>query len=339
MKRGFYLLFIILGLLTVAVNAQNNSNLKKYMQVDSLVHFYISTQQFEKAVETLESAKLQSTEYLLRTLNEIAEQCVMNNQINKAIDTYEYGHTKGIFFSLSPISPIFMKLGKEERFINFINEDRRMLSEARSKVKAYYDIVYPPAFDSTKKYPALILMHGLGGSAAEMKRNCRIDKLQSRIIIVFLQSSQLIRINRLGWEDVQKSRTDIIEMYNILKENKNIDESKIIIGGMSQGGEISIDAVVNNVIPMIGFIALNPAGGFMEGFEITNIKKAVEREVTGQVITGENDEYFNKQKKVAEYLKECGMRIQFVVIPNVGHQYPPDVVERLDGAINYILDK
>ena len=340
MKSAHYLLTIIFLLIfSLDTTAQDFSKIQYYYQVDSLVTEYSNNKQFEEAINVLKSAETKFPFYQIRIINNLAQLYVTIDQIEKAVDVYEDGQSKGLFFDLRPASGTYLRLLKNERFIKFINEDRKRFIEAQKNAKMEYNVVMPLNYNKNKKYPVFISMHGLSGNALTLERFWKLDKYRDKVILVFLQSSQLVGMNSYGWGYIQRSREDLKKAYESLKENYNIDESMVIVGGMSQGGEIAIDAVLNNVIPIAGFIAMNPAGGMMEGLNLDNVKNAASRNISGSIITGENDYSFARQKLIAELFEKGGIRSQFIVIPKICHQFPANVAERLDSALNFIFEK
>jgi dipeptidyl aminopeptidase/acylaminoacyl peptidase len=49
------------------------------------------------------------------------------------------------------------------------------------------------------------------------------------------------------------------------------------------------------------------------------------------------DNRIEDQRKLAAVFAEQGVEFKFIVTPNVGHWYPPDLAQRIDEAIAFIL--
>ncbi len=328
---------IFIWLISISfITAQDKNAIKSYREADSLASFYINSYQFEKAVDVLEYAKTKFPNYLFRIIDNLASVYLTTEQLDKVMETYEYGLANNVFYMINPASPVFIKLYKDSRFAKFISENNKLFQDAKSKTKAKYEVVLPSNYDSTKSYPLFIALHGYSGNARSLMSYWKSDKMLKDYIVAYLQSSQLVGMYQYGWLDIEKAREDLKIFYGWLREKYKINEDKILIGGVSQGGEVSIDAVLNDVIPINGFVAVIPAGRIMKDFNDENISKAFERKVVGSVIIGEKDGAANYQKKIVDAFKNAGMPIQQYVYPELGHQVPRDISLRLEEAIKFI---
>lgn len=86
-----------------------------------------------------------------------------------------------------------------------------------------------------------------------------------------------------------------------------IDKDNIVVGGFSQGGDLSIDLALNqDNIPLKGFIALNPDKP--EKFNDESIKVAAQKNTKGLIITGDKDSCYNAQKAMKQKFDEIGLQ-------------------------------
>ena len=90
------------------------------------------------------------------------------------------------------------------------------------------------------------------------------------------------------------------------------------------------------ILPMKGFIVLCPP--VPEHYPPEAVARIVDRDQRGVLLTTEMDNRVDDQRVMAATFKDGGVPLQFEVMPDIGHWYPPDLGKRLDSALGYILD-
>lgn len=70
-----------------------------------------------------------------------------------------------------------------------------------------------------------------------------------------------------------------------------------------------------------------------------NIKKACERGLRGVVLAGEDDRFFEEQRKMESLFKEAGLVSKFNAIKNLAHWFPNDLSEQIDSSLEFIKNK
>ncbi|MDH5742546.1 MAG: alpha/beta hydrolase, partial [Candidatus Aminicenantes bacterium] len=127
------------------------------------------------------------------------------------------------------------------------------------------------------------------------------------------------------------------EAYEKIIQNYPVDTSRVIVGGFSSGGVASLEVVLNDTVPVIGFVVLCPAKP--EDFTAQKVAEAKKRGIKGTLLTTEMDPRLPDQKEMAEIMKAQNFPLEFIVTPNIGHWYPEDLGEMIDAAITYIVGK
>ena len=140
---------------------------------------------------------------------------------------------------------------------------------------------FPTATTPGKEYPLFIVLHGNNINTAVIKPKWKLDKLAGRFILAFLQSSQVSGSESFIWDDLPAGRRDIAACYAWLQAKYKIDRTRVLIGGFSGGAAMAIDAVLRQVIPAAGFIALCPGGVLPGRADMEIFKEAAGKNIRG----------------------------------------------------------
>ncbi|MCX6558837.1 MAG: ankyrin repeat domain-containing protein [Candidatus Aminicenantes bacterium] len=310
------------------------SQMTSLEQIDDLAGAYFALGQIDKAVEAFEYAKSRFPAELYTIIRRLAFYHAQARQFDKVMDDWELGQSKGLFFPAE--SKLYEPLFQTERYRKFLAANKELLNTALSNAKAKYDVVLPESYDSKKKYPLFIVMHGNNINTAVIKPKWKLDKLAGRVILAFLQSSQVSGSESFIWDDLPAGRRDIAAFYAWLQNKYRIDRSNILIGGFSGGAAMAIDAALRQAVPARGFIALCPGGVLPGRADMEIFKKAARKNITGQIIAGEKDDP-EEAKALTDLFAEGGLRIGLNIVPGLEHTFPADLPARLDSAVDLIL--
>lgn len=222
-----------------------------------------------------------------------------------------------------------------------VAEDTELNARSMANTNAAYEIMTPREYSPDKKYPLVLMLHGGGGSISQDKIFWKADQLKelkANYIFAFLQSSQVFEVNCYNWDNMETARKDIKQLYDEIIKKYPIDTDQVIIVGMSQGGQMAIDAAINNVIPVRGFLACCPSKA--ESLDKEAVKQAALRGTLGTILAGERDiTHLPGAKEINALFKEMNLEHRFIVIPGMGHRIPPDSTEQFQTAAAYILGK
>jgi predicted esterase len=127
------------------------------------------------------------------------------------------------------------------------------------------------------------------------------------------------------------------QSLSFLKKKFNIDSSKVILAGASQGARLSFTALLSNLIPASGFIYAFPSIGdstaFINNFKIVKSLQSLR----GSIIAGQRDNFYKENKLLREILIDRGVECQFFSYPELGHVFPDDFDIILKKSVDYIL--
>ena len=118
--------------------------------------------------------------------------------------------------------------------------------------------IRPSNLDSKSKVPLLVLMHGLGSN--EMDLFALGKNLDPRYMVVSVRAPHKIGEGKYSWydlkrgqgkwdysiEELKESRTKFIKFIKQLTTKYSIDNTKIYIGGFSQGANMSFATALNH---------------------------------------------------------------------------------------------
>ena len=136
------------------------------------------------------------------------------------------------------------------------------------------------------------------------------------------------------WSDQEKTKKDVVSAYKEITGEYLIDESQLIVGGFSSGGEASLVLTFFEAIPVKGFIILCPP--IPENITEKEIDTLKQKGVRGTLITTGRDPRIKAQKGLIEKFKKAGFQYQFSFSEKDGHWYPKDLFDRIDQSLAHI---
>ena len=112
--------------------------------------------------------------------------------------------------------------------------------------------------DAKEPLPLLLLLHGYGSNELDMDRIAQ--SLDKRYLVYSVRAPYKIAESKYQWFDFKRTTQDysysydqlkesvnqIVDLINAIKQKHSIDDSKVVIGGFSQGAMISLAASLNH---------------------------------------------------------------------------------------------
>jgi poly(3-hydroxybutyrate) depolymerase len=208
-------------------------------------------------------------------------------------------------------------------------------SLADEPLEPRWKVVTPGDYDPSRAYPLFILLHGANSYLEDMLPAFKLDRHKGDYLLAFIQSTEKAPEQGFTWHrEIDKGRDEIRRSYKEITEEYSVDKRRVIIGGFSAGGTMAIDVVLSEIIPIVGFVGVCP--GKPWSFSSDSVKAAAERGVRGVMIAGEEDYYGPRQFAMAAVFDKAGLQYKHIVIPGFGHDYPGNLSERLDRAIEFV---
>lgn len=216
-----------------------------------------------------------------------------------------------------------------------VSEARHQAAQAAAKPLA---LTLPLPIDATESLPLLLALHGNNSNAQDS-----VTFWESAVgqgwFTVLLQSSQVFGREAFVWNDLELGAQEIKAHYQELSENQPIDLTQVVVGGHSKGGEMAIWLALNEVLPLAGFIVVNPGGPFIQ--DIEQWKPLLKKRKTladprGFFLVGENDANLEKIKAMHTMFVSQGLTCDLLVAPDTGHGFPEDFDQILAKALEFI---
>ena len=219
-----------------------------------------------------------------------------------------------------------------------ISEARRQEAQAEAKPLM---LTLPLPAPANEPLPLLMALHG-----NSMNAQISIENWESAVdqgwLTALLQSSQISGPDMYVWNDFEWGAREIKSHYQELSEKHQIDPARLVISGFSKGGEMAIWMTLKEIIPMAGFIAVNPGGPFIQ--EPDNWNPLLEEckslsELRGFFVVGEDDLNAENVKAVCEMLVSHGLPCKLILASEIAHDFPVNFDQILSQALEYVLRK
>jgi predicted esterase len=340
MKIVFVIMAILMTVLPILEGQEKEATqFATYQEMRTHIGKLYQQKKYAEAAEILQKALQQFPDHLHANAHNLALMNVQLKEYKKALEALDYGLEKGIWFGKYDFyADIWAPLKEVEGFKSFEQKNEARRQEAKKAVKPKLEILVPEDYDESKKYPLFLALHGGGENIDVFKPRWTSDLLQSKFIVAFPQSSQIVSMDGYNWtEDIELTKKEIKEAYKKIIQDYPVDKSQVIVGGFSSGGVASLEIVLDDTIPVIGFVVLCPAKP--EDFTPQKVAEAKKRGIRGTLLTTEMDPRLPDQKEMTEIMKAHNLPLEFIVTPNIGHWYPEDLDKKIDAAISHIMKK
>jgi len=337
-KKVLLILVVVLWTAFVFVGAQEKKEEKfsSYEEMRAHIGKLYQKKEYAEAAKILEWALTQYPDRVESNAFNLALMHMQLQEHDKAIKALEYGLEQGIWFGKYAVGgEIWAPLREKESFQAFLEKNEAKRQETQRSVQPKLEVFVPEGFDKGKTYPLFIALHGGGENIDVFKPQWTSDLLKREFIVAYPQSGQIVSMTGYSWtEDIELSKKEIREAYEKLLADYPVDPSRVIVGGFSSGGVASLAVVLDNTIPVIGFVVLCPARP--DDFTAEKLSAVRERGIRGTLLTTEMDPRLPDQKEMAAMMEAEGLAHEFIVTPNIGHWYPENLAELIDNAITHI---
>lgn len=330
------LVMVLLVIFTSAAETQTFSN---YQDMRKHVGELFQQQKYEEAALVLETHLQRFPDNVHANSYNLGLMYVMLEDYGKSIEFLEYGLDHGIWFGKYDFfADVWKPLKEAEGFVDFIEKNNIKWEAAQKESRPKLEVKVPENYSPERSYPLFIALHGGNENLEAFIPVWASPLLRNEYIVAYPQSSQLVSMNGYSWsEDIALTKAEIDEAYAEVKTRFPVDEKNVVIGGFSSGGQAALVAVIENVVPVSGFVVLCPPRP--AGFDREAVARAKERGIRGTLLTTEMDPRIKDQEAMREIMTSVGLPLEFIVTPNTGHWYPENLAEKIDAALRHIREK
>jgi predicted esterase len=340
MKKAFMVILIFVTAF-VMVRGQDKKDMpfSTFPQMRAHIGKLYEQKRYAEAAVILEKALTFFPDHLLANTYNLAFMFVQLEEYERALKALEYGLDNGIWFNkYAFLNDMWNPLKETDGYEAFAERNEAKRQEAQKGVKPKLEVLVPEGYDKSKKYPLFIALHGGSENIDVFKPQWTSNMLKDEFILVYPQSGQIVSMDGYSWtEDTEQAKKEIRQAYDKVIRDYSVDTFQVIIGGFSSGGVASLEVVLGNTIPVIGFVVLCPARP--NDFTAEKIAEAQKRGIRGTLLTTEMDPRLPDQKKMAEIMKTMELPHEFIITPNTGHWYPEGLDKKIDAAISHIRNR
>lgn len=190
--------------------------------------------------------------------------------------------------------------------------------------------------------PAMIGLHTNAGSAQDSVEFWQPAASQGWLVGV-PQSSQAMWKGAYVWDNYEIAESEVRKAYESMVEKYAIDRRRVILAGHSMGAETAMRLAMEGAIGTRGFIAVGPAGPFMDDLDrwLPIIHAGQNLGLCGYLLVGEEDESVEHENIQALYemLNQNGIPCELEEIPLAGHDYSPEYESAMLRALEFVDQK
>jgi len=301
--------------------------------------YFDDEETLQKAYDLLTEAAPQFPEQAAITYNWRYCAAAMMNKTELALQLIQESLEAGFWWSAAYLTSdddlkSLQELPEFKRLVE-ISEAKHQAAQAKAKPLAL-ELPQPAAAKDGQPLPLLLALHG---NAANAQRS--VEYWESAVAqgwrTVLLQSSQIFGPEAYVWDDLEQGAREIEAHYQDLTNAH--PPVACVVGGFSKGGEMAIWLALKEVIPLAGFIAVNPGGPLINAPEswlplIEGCGTLGQMRTT--LLAGENDQNLPNIQTLHEMLTSRGLDCQLIVAPDIGHDFPADFEQTLASTLQYI---
>lgn len=187
-------------------------------------------------------------------------------------------------------------------------------------------------------YPAVLALHGNGGSAEESMRAWQ-PVVASGWMLAAAASSQWIASARAVRDDEDRADREVLDRYGAVASE--IDPARFVVVGFSMGAETGLRLALTGQLPAVGVIAVATAGPRMANPDawLTLIASVRNPPPRVYLIVGALDDdgrRATKHRRLADQLIDGGIPTRLEVLPTLDHDYPGEFAPLIHRALAFI---
>ena len=318
----------------------------------SKVFRYYEQKKYREALAVAREASKNFPDYDAKTSFWIA--CLENRLGNhdEAIQSLQRATKRGVWWPPGTLQDSDLDSIRNRPEFRAVEDDcRRLQQQAPKIVKPELMVRVPTGYSDRESWAALVVFHARGGERPELSAEEWFPVVSAGTILVAPWSSQVGGSDVRCWDDWELAERDVKWTFEELGSKYRLKLDKVVLGGFSQGGALSIYSALKRLVPCRGFVAVAPSDWVRpEEKRATERKELSEpfasfvkerdcRGLRGVIIIGDKDPFYPKIEQLYALMVERGLYGKLLVEPGLGHEYPPGFESKLRESVEFVLGK
>lgn len=256
----------------------------------------------------------------------------------EALKVLEDGFKQGAWWSPELLRTGWKELESHPEISRIMEMARGRFMEEKANARAELILRTPRKYSSENHYPLLLVLHGAYSNNDNSQYTWMSILKRKPMLLAFLQSSQIMSSDHFVWNDEDVALRDVKSALSTLARECPMEDSKVILGGVSRGAEIALLALFSGSVLADGFISVIPSvGAFIRQYVKKDTTPKWTKNVRGVIVAGEKDPRHQNAEIMYEFLARQGATCKFYSIPGLGHSVPNDFSLILERAVDFVL--
>lgn len=317
-------------------NPQYNDLDQKFFQIQKKLFSLFTDEEYEKLAQVI-SDSIKNPDFSKYLYDWAMEVAVQKHDIESVERYLQESLQHGIWFSESILKENLQDIVNLPQLKSLIMQHEKMHKEISKNTEAQLLVRTPHKPKSGKRYPMILFFDGRHSDHTISQFYWKPVLEEIDVVFASLRPSQIHASGRYAWDDEDISLQEVQDAFEILRQREDVDETSVIVSGMSQGTKIALQAIARKIIPARGFLTIAQAFKPDQFFDTRN-PSLVDKNLRGVIISGEKDKPRHpSHRKFYELAVSSGIDCEFLSYPNIGHEYPDDFNTVVIRSVEFIL--
>ncbi|MDE1820210.1 MAG: hypothetical protein KGJ23_07285 [Euryarchaeota archaeon] len=231
--------------------------------------------------------------------------------------------------------PTLSTLRSDPRFANLLAASAQYWQQRMRTDRGTLRVIPPATPRPPRGYPAILVCHGRGQGEPITTAHWSAAA-QSGFLVGVLQSSQQVAPSIFCWDYVPLAQQELVQAYREMIEVHGADPARLVLGGFSQGTDVSVRSILEGKVPARTFVVMAPTTQIYAGDPYPLVQLAKTCDVTSLrawMFSGQQDKWLGAAQQLHGTLLGRKVDSRLEIVPNIGHDYPADFAQRLGARL------
>jgi predicted esterase len=218
-------------------------------------------------------------------------------------------------------------------FAGLASESERIWSEACSEIEPIVRL----HTNAESSAGLLVVLHGWTARDEDMEP-LWVGAVETGLIVAYVRSSQPDTSDRTRfyWGDAEHTSEDVAKAIETAHDRLGRNQNTVLLGGFSAGGRLALELALRGE-PVDIQAAITVGAALPRDIRELPVAAGLPRDVRVWLLVGEEDLYREANASLDAALRERNLACRLTLIPNLGHDLPQDLPQRLQVAIPFAL--